>query len=69
MRQNFNEDAESWKITTPYDESQGRSNCCFEIYEWKNFSKQGKHEIIKPGTKKEIWWNIRSLKQSNKKCK
>jgi len=64
MRQNFNKDAESWKITTPYMTSQGKRNCYFEVFEHKRFSKQGKYKLIKPGTNIQIDWNIRSLRYS-----
>jgi len=67
-RKGFNKSAKSWKIITPLITFQDRSNCCFEVYEYPNYSKQGKHRIIKPGTKEEIFWNIRSLRKSNKKC-
>ena len=68
MKQNFNDDADSWKIITPLITSQGRKNCCFEIYEFKDFSKQGRYKIIKPGVTEDIFWKIRSLKISNEKC-
>jgi len=64
MRQNFNKDAESWRIKTPLMTSQGRRNCHFELYEYPGFSKQGEHKLVKPGTNEEIFWNIRSLRKS-----
>jgi len=64
IRLNFNKDAESWKIITPYYGSHDKINCNFVVYEHRRFSKQGRKKLIKPGTTVEINWNIRSLKYS-----
>ena len=68
IKLNFNEDAESWSIITPLITSQGRKNCCFEIYEFKDYSKEGRSKIIKPGSTEDIFWKIRSLKPLKEKC-
>ena len=64
IRQNFNNNAESWKIKTPLMGSQDKRSCNFQVFEYPRFSKQGRYEVIKPGTTVEIFWNIRSLRHS-----
>jgi len=64
IRQNFNKDAESWRIRTPFKTSQDKRNCFFEIFEYPRYSKQGHYKLIEPGTDVEIFWNIRSLRHT-----
>ena len=69
IKRNFNDDMESWKVITPVTlTSQGRRNCCFEVYEFKDFSKQGRYKTIEPGVTEHIPWKIRSLKKLNETC-
>jgi len=68
IRRNFNEDAETWRVISPFVTSNGRKNCCFQVFEYPKYSKQGKSKIIRPGDKEKIDWNIRSMKVSKKTC-
>jgi len=65
---NFNSGAWRWTIQSPSFGPDGRRNCCFEIFEHKHRSIAGRSEVIRPGTHKQIYWNIRSFKMSRENC-
>jgi len=67
IRRNFNKDAQSWRVISPFL-SNGKKNCCFQIFEYPKHSKQGRSKIIKPGDTEKIDWNIRSIKVSENTC-
>ena len=64
-RSNFKKDATSWEVISPLTTWKGRRNCWFEIFEYPNYSEQGEHKTIKPGSYETITWNIRSLRIKN----